>query len=96
MLYFDRIDISEGTDLAKSTSSKECIIFHYWFFNHEVKFQDSVCNGCYDLRILSVNIRDIPIITDKNVDYCCIIHKISKSEANSLLENCTPQDRGHI
>ena len=69
MLYYDGIDISEGTDLAKSNNSKECIICLYFFFNHGFNFQDYVCNGCYDLAMLSVNINDIAIITDKNVDY---------------------------
>ena len=30
--------------------------------------------------MLSVNISDTAIIIVKNVDYCCIIHSISKSE----------------
>ena len=30
MLYFDRIDISEGTDVNKTSASKGCDIFHYW------------------------------------------------------------------
>ena len=38
-------------------------------------------NGCHDLSMLSVNIRNNAIITVKNVDYRCTIHKISKSEA---------------
>ena len=29
MLYYDRIDISEEIDLAKSSNSKECMICHY-------------------------------------------------------------------
>ena len=32
MLYFNRIDISEGIDVIKTSSSKECIICHYWYF----------------------------------------------------------------
>ena len=56
------------------------MICHYWFFNHGFEFQDSVCNGCYDLTMLSVNITDIAIMAVKNVDYRCIIHNISKSE----------------
>ena len=28
----DRLDISEGIDLAKSNNSGECVICHYWFF----------------------------------------------------------------
>ena len=80
MLYYDRIDISKGNDPTKSNRSKECMICHYCFLNHGFRFQDSVCNSCHDLTMLSVNISDIAIITIKNVDYCCIIHNISKSE----------------
>ena len=64
-----------------------------FFSNHGFKFQDYVCNGCHDLAIVSVNISDIPIVTVKNVDYCFMIHNISKLDAinllkNSVLENC--------
>ena len=65
----DRIDISEGIDLAKSNNTKECMICHYWFFNHGFKFQDSICHGCHDVTTLSVNISDIAIISVKNVYY---------------------------
>ena len=95
MLYYDRIDISNGIDLTKSNNSKEYMICYYWFFNHGFEFQDSVCNGCHDLTILSVNIRDIAIITVKNVDYCCIGHN-SKSEAINLLKNSVLEDRRYI
>ena len=40
MLYNDRIGINEGIGPAKSNNSKECMICHYFFFNHEFKFQD--------------------------------------------------------
>ena len=96
MLYDDRIDISEGIDLTKSNKSKECIICHYWFFNHGFKFQDYITNGCHDLTILSVNINDNAIITVKNVDYRCIIHNIRKSEATNLLKNSVLENRGYI
>ena len=96
MLYYDRIDISEGTDLAKSNNSKECMICHYFFFNRRFEFQYSVCNGCHDLSILCLNISDIATITVKNVDYRCIIHNISKSEAINLLENPVLKDCGCI
>ena len=29
MLYFDRIDVSEGINVNETTSSKECVICHY-------------------------------------------------------------------
>ena len=31
ILYDDRIDVSEGTDLNKTNASKECNIYHYWY-----------------------------------------------------------------
>ena len=80
MLYCDRIHLSEGIYLAKSNNSKECIIHRYRFFNQGWKFQDSICNGCHNLTMLSINITNVAIVTVKNVDYCCIIHN-SKSEA---------------
>ena len=61
MLYYNRIDISQGTDLAKSNKSKECIICDYCFFNHWYEFQDSVSNGCHDLTMLCLNISGIVI-----------------------------------
>ena len=76
MLCYERIDINEGIDLAKSNNSKECMIFHYWLFNHGFEFQDSVCNGCHDLSMLSINVSDIASIIIKNVGYRCIIHNI--------------------
>ena len=63
MLYYYRIDISEGINLAKSNNSKECMICHYWFFNHGFNFEYNVCNCCHGLTMLSVNIIDIAIIT---------------------------------
>ena len=32
MLEYDRIDISEGIDMNKTSASKECDICHYWYF----------------------------------------------------------------
>ena len=46
-----------------------CIIM---IFNCGFEIQDSVCNVCHDLTMLSVNINDIAIIIIKNVDYRCI------------------------
>ena len=73
MLYYNRIDLSKAIDVAKGNDSKECIICHYWYFNHGFKFQDSVCKGCYDLTMLCLNISDITIITVKTVEKPCVL-----------------------
>ena len=65
-------------------------------FNLGFKFQDYVCNGCHDLSMLCLNISNIAIITVKNIDYCCIIRNISKSEANHLLKSSVFKDHGYI
>ena len=49
MLHYYRIVIKERIDLAKINNNKEYMIYPYWFLNHGFKFQDSVCNACYDL-----------------------------------------------
>ena len=72
------------------------MIWHYWFFNHGLKFQDCVCNGFRVCTMLSVNISNVAIIIIKNVDYCCIIHSISRSEAINLFENSVFENCGYI
>ena len=64
MLHFDRIDVSEGIDFNKKSTSKECDIwyFYYWYFlNHSSKFQPNVCNRCLDLLMMSMNLSDVAI-----------------------------------
>ena len=85
MLHYNRIDIAEGNDPTESNKNKECMICHYWFFNHGFKFQDSVCNGFQNLTILCLNISEIAIVFIKNADYLCIVHNITKSEGISSL-----------
>ena len=92
MLYNDRIDISDWIDPAKGNSNKEFMLCRNWFFYHGFEFQNSVCYGCHDLRMLCVN---ITIVTVKGIDYRCAIHEISKSEAIQLLENSIFDDCGN-
>ena len=77
MLYYERTDVSKGTDLTKSNSSKECMICHYWFFNHGFKFQDFVYNGCHDLTMLCLNISDITIIMLKMLIIVVLLIKLA-------------------
>ena len=62
MLYYDRTDINKGI-LLKVTAAKNVWFAIIIFFNHGFKFQDSVCNDCHVLTMLSVN-SDITINVD--------------------------------
>ena len=86
MLYFNRIDVSEGIDFNKASASKECDICHYlYFLSYTFKFQTNVCNRLYDLLMIPMNLSDIDILNIKGSDYRCIISLISKMEAIKLM-----------
>ena len=82
MLYFDRIDAYEGSDVDKTSASKEYNIFHYCcFLYYSFRFQPKICNRCDDLLMMSTKLSDDPILNIKGSDYHCIISLISKNEA---------------
>ena len=71
MIYYDRIDIPEGIDVNKTSESKECDIWHYWYFlNKGFKFQTYVSNRCHDSLMMSMNLSDIAILNIESSDYC--------------------------
>ena len=88
MLYYDRIDVSEGIDVNKTSASKECDICHYWYFlNYSFKFQPNFSNKCHDLSMISENLSDTAILNIKGSDYCCIVALIRKNKAIELKQN---------
>ena len=57
ILYYDRIDDSEGIDVNKTSASKECDVSYYWYFlNYSFELQQNVCNNCHGLLMMSVNL----------------------------------------
>ena len=62
MLYYDRIDVSEGIDVNKTSASRECDACHYWYFlNYRFTIQPNACNRCHELLIMSINLNNIAI-----------------------------------
>ena len=56
MIYYDRIDVSEGIDVNKTSASKECDVSSYWYsLTYSFKFEPNACNRCHDLLMMSVN-----------------------------------------
>ena len=50
MLEYNRIDFSEGIRVNKTNLSKECDIYHYWYFNKiGFKYEPNLCNGGHEL-----------------------------------------------
>ena len=47
MLCFDIIHVSEGIDVNQASASKDCNVFHYWYFLNKIfKFQPNIGNRC--------------------------------------------------
>ena len=46
MLWYGKIDVSEGIDVNKTSASTECEPCHYWFFKDVgFTFEEHVCNN---------------------------------------------------
>ena len=73
MLYYDRIDISKGIDLAKSNNCKKSMIYHYWILILDSSFK--IMYAMF-VTVWRDNISNIVNIIFKNVDYCCNIHNL--------------------
>ena len=59
MLQYERIDVSEGTDINKSNNSKECMICHYWYFKDiGFKYEPYVWNGCHDILMMTYELKN--------------------------------------
>ena len=80
MLHYDRVEVSQGIDINKTSASKECDNCHYWFFflNEGFKFQADVCKGCHDVLMMFVTLNNVAISKFSVVYYRCIINGIRK------------------
>ena len=82
IIYYDRINVSEGIDVNKTSASKEWRICHYWYIlNWSFRFQPVVCNRCHILLMMSINLSNIAILKIIGPDYCSFISLISRNKA---------------
>ena len=95
MLQYQKIDVSQGTDVDKASVSKECELCNYWFFKDvEFKFEEHVCNKCHDLLTIVYSLKDIAILNAEGDTFRCILMGISKNEGLKRLNNSVTYDRG--
>ena len=66
MLVYEKIDISDGVDVNKS--SKECMICHYWYFlDKSFSYRPYLCDECYNMMQKCNKFKNIAIIHIKKV-----------------------------
>ena len=63
MLQYNRIGVSEGTDINKTSESKEYMLCHYCYFKDiNFKFQPYLCNGSHAVSMMAYELRNIAIL----------------------------------
>ena len=82
MLQYEKIDVSQGTDVNKTSALKECDLCYYWFFKDVVfKFEKHVCNRCHDLLMIVHSLKNRAILSAKGAIFRCLLMGTSKNEA---------------
>ena len=89
MLEYDRIDVSEGTDINKcKETSRECnLCKSYYVFDKNVNYGPYLCNDCYDMSLKAVSIKNLAIINHNGNHYRVNFAFISKKDAYNLIKN---------
>ena len=88
MLEYDRLEISEGIDINETNTSKECEIYHYWYFlDKGFKYEPYLCNGCHDSMQEALNFNDVAIVSVKGTDYRIHFWYMSKDDAINIMKH---------
>ena len=88
MLEYDRIDISEGIDINKTSALKKCDICHCWYLiDKNFNYEPYLCNGCHDLMQKAMNFNDVTIASVKGNDFRIHFWCISENDTISMMNN---------
>ena len=94
MLEYDRADISEGIDINKTNLSKECGIYHYWYFrNICFKYWGLYLYGCHDLIQKAMSFNNIAVVYVKRKAYRIHFWYISKDHAINIMNGSNSVDK---
>ena len=95
MLEYDRIYISEGTDIKKcKEKSRECSLCNFYFFlDKNFSYGPYLCNGCYDMFLKAISMQNLSIINHNGNYYRVNFAFISKKDAFNLIKNAVIIDK---
>ena len=97
MLEYDRIDISEGIAVNKTSLSKEYDICHYWYFKDlGFKYEPYLCNGFHDLMQKAINFNNIAIVYVKGNAYRIYFWYMSKDDAINIMNGSNVVDKSGV
>ena len=94
MLEYDRIDISKGIDANKTSPSKECDIYHFWYFKDiGFEYERYLCNGCHDLMQRAMSFNNVAIVYIKGSAYRIHFWYMSKDDAINIMNGSNLADK---
>ena len=95
MLEYDRIDISESTDVNKNKNiSRKCSLWKfYYFLNKNFKYGPYLCDGCYDMSMKVNSMQNLAIAYHGENAYHIIFVFMSKKDAFNLIKNVVIIDK---
>ena len=95
MLEYDRIDNFEGIDIkkCKGTSKERNLCKFYYFLDKNFNYGPYLCNGCYDMSLKAVSIKNLAIINHNGNHYRVNFMFIRKKDAYSLIKNAMITDK---
>ena len=88
MLDYDRIDLSEGIDVNKTSNSRECSFCHYYYFlDINFNYQKYLCDGCHDISMKANSMQNLAIVYSDSNAYRINFTFMDLNEATYLLNN---------
>ena len=95
MLQYDRIDLSEGIDTnkCKYISKKYSLCKFYYFLDKNFNYEPYLCDGCYDMSLKAMNMKNLAIVYRGEQAYCINFASMSKNDAFNLIKNSVITDK---
>ena len=95
MLEYDRIDISEGIGINKcEEKSARCSLCKFcYFLDKNFSYGPFLCNGCYDMSLKAVSMKNLTIVNDNGNHYRANFAFIGKKDGYNLIKNATIIDK---
>ena len=94
MLEHNRINISEGIDVNKTSASKKGNICHYWYFEDiGFKHEPYLFNDCHDLMQKAMSFNNIAIVYVKGSAYRIHFWYMNKDDAINIMNGSNLVDK---
>ena len=95
MLEYNRIDLSEGIDVNKTSNFRKCSFCHYYYYFLDINFnyQKHLCDGCHDMPMKANSMQNLAIVYSDNNAYRIHFWKMSKDDAINIMHNSNLIDK---